>query len=224
MFDLDGTLTDTNAVDDECYRRAIAGVLRMDPGGIEWTSAPDVTDSAIASWLYSQRQGGPPSSAEIDRFLGQFLAELRAEHLRSPTRFRPIAGAIGVFEYLRNSGWQVAIATGGWERSARFKLEVAGLGDSTVPMASATDATSRTAIMRLALERATVHYGTDFDYVVAVGDAPWDVRAASELQWPLIGISSGGVLLRGVHEEALLADFIDRDVLDRALRMAAVPQ
>lgn len=91
-------------------------------------------------------------------------------------------------------------------------------------MASATDATSRTVIMRLALERAAIHYGTDFDYVVAVGDAPWDARAASELQWPLIGISSGGVRLSGVHEEALLADLMDREALDRALGVAAVPK
>jgi phosphoglycolate phosphatase-like HAD superfamily hydrolase len=224
VFDLDGTLTDTCAVDDECYRRAIGAVLQIDSIGIDWTTAPDMTDSGIADWVFSVHQGALPSSAELDRFMEQFLAELRAEYLRSPARFQPIAGAIGVFEHLRAAGWQVAIATGGWERSARFKLEVAGLADSTVPMASASDATSRTDIMRLALERATARHGIYFDHVVAVGDAPWDARAATELQWPLVTITRGGFGIHGVHEEVHLGHLMDRDALDRALAAAVVPR
>jgi hypothetical protein len=34
IFDIDGTLTDTNAVDDECYLRAVSDVLDLD--GRSW--------------------------------------------------------------------------------------------------------------------------------------------------------------------------------------------
>jgi len=35
IFDLDGTLCDTNAVDDDCYRRAAAATLAVPPSGID---------------------------------------------------------------------------------------------------------------------------------------------------------------------------------------------
>jgi phosphoglycolate phosphatase-like HAD superfamily hydrolase len=224
VFDLDGTLTDTNAVDDECYRRAIAKTIDVDPTGIDWMNAPDATDSAIAEWLLS-RYRGPLSAADaIARIAEEFLAGLKAEHSRAPLRFRPVAGALGVFEYLETAGWQTAVATGSWEKTARFKLEVAGLADLNVPVSSASDAASRIAIMLLAVERARVRYGTDFDHVVAVGDAPWDVRAAAVLGWPLVAITLGGGGLRGVRDDASLVDLKDRRALERALTAAAVPE
>jgi len=36
IFDIDGTLTDTNAVDDECYCRAVADVLGLNSSEIDF--------------------------------------------------------------------------------------------------------------------------------------------------------------------------------------------
>jgi phosphoglycolate phosphatase-like HAD superfamily hydrolase len=223
VFDLDGTLTDTSAVDDECYRRAIVKTIHVDPTGIDWMDAPDATDSAIAAWLLRGYEGSLPAATAISRIEEEFLADLRAEYSRSPSRFQPIGGASGVFDFLRTAGWQVAIATGSWERTALFKLEVAGLADPTVPLASASDAARRAAIMRLAVDRARARYATDFDWVVAVGDAPWDVRAAAELGWPLVAITSATAHLRWLPDSSRLVDLKDRGALERALTAAAVP-
>jgi len=223
VFDIDGTLTDTNSVDDECFRRAVTMVFGIDSEGVDWMAAPDVVDSTIAAWLFSAQRGAAPSEGEMTDLVDCFLAELRLAHGMAPERFRPIAGAVGLFEHLRTAGWHVAMATGGWEPSAQFKLEAAGLTDPTVPLASSSDAASRAAIMELALERARVRHGASYDQIVAVGDAPWDVRAASALRWPLIAVGARGPRLRGVREGCVLPDFANRAALERALASALAP-
>ncbi len=224
VFDIDGTLTDTNRVDDECFRRAVQAVFDIDAAGVDWMAAPDVVDSTIASWLFETRHGAAPSDRDMVGLVDCFMEELRVAHGRAPERFRPIAGAAGLFQHLRSAGWHVAIATGGWERSARFKLEAACLTDQTVPLASSSDAASRTAIMKLALDRAGARHGVAYDRIVAVGDAPWDVRAASALRWPLVGVGARGRRLPGVPAECVLADFADRGALDRALATATITE
>jgi hypothetical protein len=61
IFDIDGTLCDTNAVDDECYRRAAAAVLDLPTSQIDWTDAPHITDSGIARWLWERLRGRAPT-------------------------------------------------------------------------------------------------------------------------------------------------------------------
>src|SRR5215211_1125098 len=51
IFDIDGTLTDTTGVDDECYRLAVAEALDLSPDVIDWSGAAHVTDSEIFRWL-----------------------------------------------------------------------------------------------------------------------------------------------------------------------------
>jgi phosphoglycolate phosphatase-like HAD superfamily hydrolase len=200
VFDIDGTLTDTNSVDDECFRRAVTMVFGIDSEGVDWMAAPDVVDSTIAAWLFTTHRGAAPSEREMADLVDCFLGELRLVHRAAPERFRPIAGAVGLFEHLLASGWHVAMATGGWERSAHFKLEAAGLTDPAVPLASSSDAASRTAIMEIALERAQALHGVDYDQIVAMGDAAWDARAAATLGWPLIAVGKRGPRLRGVRD------------------------
>jgi phosphoglycolate phosphatase-like HAD superfamily hydrolase len=221
VFDIDGTLTDTSAVDDECFRRSMETVFGIDCAGVDWMAAPDVVDATIASWLYRNHRGVDPSEVELGGLVDCFMAELRLAHGSAPGRFRPIAGAVGLFQHLRSAGWHVALATGGWERSARFKLDAAGLADPTVPLASSSDAATRTAIMRLALDRSEAQNGVTYDQMVAVGDAPWDVRAASALGWPLVGVGAPSRFL-GVPDECVLADLTDRGALDRALALSTL--
>jgi phosphoglycolate phosphatase-like HAD superfamily hydrolase len=77
--------------------------------------------------------------------------------------------------------------------------------------------------MELALERARARHGVAYDSIVAMGDAPWDVRAAAALRWPLIAVGARGPRLRGVRDGCVLPDFADRAALDQALAAATVP-
>src|SRR5262249_41227372 len=108
--------------------------------------------------------------------------------------------------------WHVAIATGGWAVSARFKLASAGLPVDAFPWANADDAVDRVDILRTAMGRAGQPYGQDaLEKVVYVGDGNWDVRAGEGLGIGFLGLSAGDQAGRLLEEGALclLPDFSD---------------
>jgi phosphoglycolate phosphatase-like HAD superfamily hydrolase len=224
VFDIDGTLTDTNAVDDECYLRAVADVLGVDLVHVEWSDAPHVTDSALLQWL-AERNGLARISAEQEaQIIGRFLELLEAALMSSPARFQPIAGAPTVCELLASHSWDVAFATGGWEPSARLKLNAIGIDPSAFALASSSDAATRTAIVSLAIRRAQER-ATSFARIVSVGDGVWDVRTAAALEVPFVGIASGerATRLRLAGAATILPDLEDTVRVCAALETASVP-
>lgn len=229
VFDIDGTLTDTNAVDDECFLRAVAEVLGLDPAALDWSDAPHVTDSGLLRWLAERHHRRGLRDGEERAVLGRFLELLRAELATAAARFRPVPGAPAVIAALRHAGWRVALATGGWEPSARLKLAAIGLDSAELTLASATDAVTRVEIVDLAVRRAAAHDGGGggaFARVVSVGDGVWDVRAAAAGGWPFVGVASGDQAgrLRAAGASTTLPDLADVPALLAALETAAVPR
>lgn len=217
VFDIDGTLTDTNAVDDECYLRAVAEVLGI-TASLDWSEAPHVTDSALLHWLCERFLARTARDGEIEAVKIRFLALLRSELAARPARFRHIPGAEDVLVRLRALGWDVALATGGWEESARLKLGAISLDPAGIPFASGSDALTRRDILELALARTSARYSR----VVSIGDGVWDVQAATQLGWPFVGIApvEKADRLRAAGAEHVLEDLTDTALLLDALEMA----
>jgi len=223
VFDIDGTLTDTNDVDDECFRRAVADIFALAYTSLEWSDAPHITDSALARWLCQKHCRRDASDAELPSLTAHFVDLLRQELTRVPARFSATSGALGLFADLRAAGWGVALATGGWLPSAALKLQAARLYESELVVASASDALTRPEILTLACQRAADRYGQDFDRVVSVGDAPWDVRTAAELGHGFVGVGRRTAALREAGARIVLSDFSDRGAVLRTLECADVP-
>jgi phosphoglycolate phosphatase-like HAD superfamily hydrolase len=235
VFDIDGTLTDTNAVDDECYVRAVGQVLGADVRRTDWADVPHVTDAAILEWLCRRHHGRSLRDGELDRARRVFVEILRAELAAVPQRFRAIPGAEDVFARLGSAGWQIAVATGGWEVSARLKLHAIGISHEGLAFASASDAHTRTEIVELAVARLGNGHAVDAprvgssrndgDRVVSIGDGVWDVRTAAALGMPFIGIASGerAERLRAAGADTVLEDLSDSEALFGALDGAGVP-
>jgi phosphoglycolate phosphatase-like HAD superfamily hydrolase len=106
-----------------------------------------------------------------------------------------------------------------------MKLRAAGIDVNDDVLACADDAAARTDIVRLAIDRAQRHYETTFGRIVVLGDAPWDVRAAIELELPFIGIGKGERADRLRHHGALavLPDYDDFNAFRDALNLARPP-
>ena len=225
IFDIDGTLTATNAVDDECYLRAVAQTFALEGADLDWSDAPHVTDRGLARWLCTRHLGRAPEPDELAELERRFVAILRAELARTPERFAPIDGARDILDHLRSRGWGVALATGAWGASARTKLGAVGLAAADMAMACADDAESREDIVRLAWRRAEDHAGARFDRVVSVGDAPWDVRTARSLGIPFVGIGAGPreERLRAAGARTVLPHLADRAAVLAALAAATIP-
>jgi phosphoglycolate phosphatase-like HAD superfamily hydrolase len=218
-------LTATNAVDDECYARAIGETLDVPPEAIDWSGTPHVTDGAIARYLWARHRARTAEAADLAEIQQRFLATLHAELTRAPERFVAIAGAGTLFPHLHRAGWHVALATGGWLASATAKLRAAGLVATDLPMACADDAESREEIVRLAWRKAEAQAGVAFHRVVSVGDAPWDVRTARSLGLPFVGVAAGvrADRLRTEGAETIVPDFSDAAAVLAALSSAASP-
>lgn len=223
IFDIDGTLTDTNGVDDDCYRAAVADALDVDPGAYDWEQAAHITDAGIFEWVAGELGRPTPSIAETTRAIATLGEQLAAVCEREPHRFAEIAGARAALSAMQAEGWCIAVATGCWGVSARLKLRAAGIEVPDAVVACADDAIARAEIVQLAQRRAERHYDCTFDRVVSLGDGPWDVRAAAELAMPFIGVGERLSELRRLGASTVLLDYRDLDALRSALDDATPP-
>jgi phosphoglycolate phosphatase-like HAD superfamily hydrolase len=225
IFDIDGTLTDTNAVDDACYRSAVAETLGLAEGAIDWTGTPHFTDSGIFDWLFAKHHRKVPSDDDIRAARERLTELLTAAVENSPRQFAPIVGSPRVFGHLASNGWRVSIATGCWRPSALMKLRAAGIDVDDALIACADDAASRADIVTASLKRAQNFYGCDFSRVVSIGDGVWDVATASELELPFIGVGRGDRRVRLEHAGArvVIEDYSDLTAFMSALERAPVP-
>jgi phosphoglycolate phosphatase-like HAD superfamily hydrolase len=109
---------------------------------------------------------------------------------RDSAAVREIAGAKRLVERLLVlPNVRVAIATGGWEPTARLKLQHVGIDVSGVGFASSSDAGARTDIMRLAAQRAL--RGALPKRATYFGDGAWDRRASAELGYDFVAVGRG---------------------------------
>jgi phosphoglycolate phosphatase-like HAD superfamily hydrolase len=225
VFDIDGTLTDTNGVDDDCYRAAVAEALSLRPEVVDWSGAAHVTDAGIFEWICAAHGRESVTATAMAGAQATFMKGLNAALRDNPRQFAPIAGAPEAVRGLERAGWNVAFATGCWGPSARLKLRAAGIDANDAVLACADDAVARADIVRLAIARARTFYGRAFDRVVVLGDGPWDVSAAIELELPFIGIGQAerAERLRRSGARVVLADYTDVGSFHDALEFALPP-
>ncbi len=202
MFDIDGTLTQTMKVDEECFVRSFVEVFGFTDIDTDWSHYPHVTDSGIFNEIYASRMGRSPTGLDVSRFRQRFIELLAAASSQSP--FAPVAGADRLLSRLASGALhRVALATGSWRDSARLKMTSARMCFDDHPEASADDALERESIMKLSKRRAGEWYGKAFAGTVYVGDGVWDARARRALRIPFIGIGSGARAARLASEGAV---------------------
>ena len=192
VFDIDGTLTDTNVVDGQCYWRAVCEVLGIFGEQPDWTEFRNVTDAGIATELCIRHLGRELSAEEMDAIGSRLAAFLELALASEDPVAHQIPGATEILSILHNApDIAVALATGGLRPSAELKLRRAALPFTALPLASSTDAVAREEILLIAAGRATQKHARQFTSFIYVGDGVWDARAARTLVWRFIGIGSG---------------------------------
>ncbi len=221
IFDIDGTLTATNAVDTECYAQAVADVLGVTGISTDWGSYKHSTDSAMLAEIVETNSAHAPSLRDIRSVRSRFI-DLIESRSRQGEGFAPVRGADRVIRALRECGWTCAVATGGWGPSARRKLESAGVRAEGIAIATADDAFARTDIIEWAARRACAEWRTTRMPRVYVGDGRWDVVAARASGCGFVGIGSGerASQLVAAGAGAVLEDFQDQAQFIAAMQMA----
>jgi phosphoglycolate phosphatase-like HAD superfamily hydrolase len=189
IFDIDGTLTKTNDVDSVLFEKAILDTLPIHSLDTNWTNYKYSTDTGIITEIIESKFNRTPHASEIEPIKNRFFSYLTSAFSNDPSHCLPINGAQDIFKKLSMLGWDIAIATGGWETSALLKLRSANIPYEAIPIAHSDDHMERKNIISIAIERSQNYYEkSDYANVVYVGDRLWDKRAAMDLGIGFIGI------------------------------------
>jgi len=216
IFDIDGTICDTQEVEGRCYALAIERVTGLSLATVNWSSYDEPTSSAIVRSLLA---GDSKSTEKEVQIKEEFCRLLRQERPFFPGDFSPIVGAVEFIRRLRSDGIEVAIATGGFDTEARFKLDCCGIRIDAFPHATSSDACRRRDIIDLATRRA----GHGLSSSVYFGDAAWDVQACKILGLPMIGIGRRHRTLRSLGIAHTFRDYSEPDRILDALREIGLP-
>ncbi|NJM77322.1 MAG: HAD hydrolase-like protein [Acaryochloridaceae cyanobacterium RU_4_10] len=208
MFDIDGTLTLSNDLDDTAFLNALDEVFNIREVSTDWATYPHVTDAGIFNEVcmtHLQRIASPSEEAAFrDCFLKQLTS--RADQIKEVPGASVMLAKLGETE-----GYAIAYAGGAWNNSALLKLQSAHLPYQDIPHAFSDDALDRASIAQIARSRAEKTYGCQFDTVTYIGDGVWDVWTAQKLGFEFIGITccSNESALLAQGAVSLLSDYTD---------------
>lgn len=209
IFDIDGTLADTKAVDDKCFIQAFMETFQIDLQHQNWAALENVTDWGITEEVIQTNLNRTPTAIEYQNFQSRLVTLLNEELEKDPKQFQPVRGAIEFFEFLKiETAHPLGIATGAWEQSARTKLKGIGLDHSNIAFANSDHYKTRGDITRHAMKQIKERHSNTSDDIVYFGDGDWDYKTCKELGIRFIGIDVlGDGKLKALGAEVVFPDF-----------------
>ncbi|MGB3522836.1 MAG: HAD family hydrolase [Mycobacterium sp.] len=182
LFDVDGTLVDSNYLHVHAWRRAFAEL-----------------DHEVESWRIHRAIG--MDGSELVRLLSddapddvrRRLEDLHSQYyLQSSDLLSPLPGARKLLEHVVALDLPVVLATSAPENELAVLRKVLGCDDLVAAVTSSANvdvAKPNPDIISIALDRV----GATAERAVFVGDAVWDAQACVRAGLPCIGLLSGGV-------------------------------
>ncbi|HYE28353.1 MAG TPA: HAD family hydrolase [Allosphingosinicella sp.] len=191
LFDVDGTLVDTNDLHAAAWREAFLHFgLDRRLEEIRWQVGKG-GDNLIPSLF-------PDLPEERRKAIEDFRAEMfKRDYLPRAT---PFAGVRALFERLAADGVRIVLASSSHKEEVDFYRSLIGCEDLIAAATSKDDVESSKPcpdIFAAALARVAP---LGADEAVVVGDTPWDAKAAARIGLRTVGFRSGG------FPDAALAD------------------
>ena len=188
VFDIDGTLADTIKADDYGFIQTYKDLYKIDLGEVDWSKFKHVTDLGITNQIFQDNFKRLPNEKEIISIKSHFLKLLKEQFDEDANEFKEINGAVEFFNELREKDYPIAIATGGWQETALFKLEKIGLEIDEIPFANSNHHYSRLDITQLAIDSAKEKHSKDFERIIYFGDGKWDLLNCQKMEIEFIGV------------------------------------
>jgi HAD superfamily hydrolase (TIGR01549 family) len=188
IFDIDGTLCHSKYVDDKCYITAFKKALNIDIANTDWNTYKHVTDQTITSEILKlHNMEAYPET--INMVIDYYAEELKACLQNDEFAFQEIPGTRNLIKYLQSDkqNYIVGIATGGFLRTAKFKLNSVGLNIEEEFIYSSSSHETKHDMIKAFISDTKAN-GTKLDKVYYVGDREYDYKTATELNIEFIGI------------------------------------
>lgn len=220
IFDIDGTLTNTIEVDDRCFIQTFKDLYQINLDNVNWNDFKNVTDLGLMTDIFLKFKNRPARPVEIKTFQQHFYTLLQAAFLKNPSSFDPISGAKRIIQKIKlNSQYQLAFATGGWKKTAVFKLKAANIDYRHLPLATSDDNISRRIIVEQAIKLSAKRYHCSFfEQIIYVGDGLWDKQTTELMNIHFIGVDSqqNGILHKhGVQQ--IITNYDDMALFEQYL-------
>ena len=198
LFDIDGTLVDSNYLHIDAWARALEEV-----------------GHPADTWRI-HRAIGMDSALLLDSLLGEHADALgeRAKtrhgdlYREQAARLRPFAGARDLVAELARRGTRVVLATSAPQEELELLLKVLDVEEHLADYTSASDvenAKPEPDLIHAALEKA----GVGPKRAVMVGDTVWDVEAAKRAGVSCVGVLSGGIGAEQLYDAGAVAVYSD---------------
>ena len=226
IFDIDGTLVHSNQIDSQCFAETYETIYKRKFPSIDWRHYPHVTDHTIFNAVIQEQFNRRAEEEEIHYFQDHFVGLLEKGRQERPEEFMQVPHARRtVLRMLEDENFAVGIGTGGWRRPACLKLRHVGIPVEPLFMSAADGKETREDITHDAIRQAEQAHG-EFDRIVYVGDAVWDVQTTRNLSLNFVGIRRNGDyhVLQELGAETVLKDFSDQAAFLEAIRRAAPPK
>jgi HAD superfamily hydrolase (TIGR01509 family) len=202
LFDVDGTLLDTN------YLHVLSWWQAMNDAGHE-----DVSMAAI------HRSIGIASEGLVERLLGHADEEAVEAHSRryealrdQVTAFPRAADLVGA---CADRGFVAVLATSGKEEDLEWMLPAIGAGDSFAGATTSSEVEEGKPSPDL-LTAAIEEHRLDPSRSVAIGDTVWDVKAAEKAGVRCIALTCGGISEAELREAGAAEVYADpAELLER---------
>jgi HAD superfamily hydrolase (TIGR01509 family) len=202
LFDVDGTLLDTN------YLHVLSWWQAMNDAGHE-----DVSMAAI------HRSIGIASEGLVERLLGHADEEAVEAHSRRYEALRDqvtaFPGAADLVGACADRGFVAVLATSGKEDDLEWMLPAIGAGDSFAGATTSSEVEEGKPSPDL-LTAAIEEHRLDPSRSVAIGDTVWDVKAAEKAGVHCIALTCGGISEAELREAGAAEVYADpAELLER---------
>ncbi|SCE45565.1 HAD family hydrolase [Streptomyces sp. DvalAA-19] len=211
VFDVDGTLTDTNHLHVVAWWEAFRQAGRTVP-------MPDIHRAVgLGSDDLIERLLGPDRDRDQDSAIGSAHKALYGTYV---DRLPVFEGAGDLLRALAGRGWRVVLATSASGPELAALRRAVDADEAIAGTASSDDVDEGKPSpepVRLALELA----GAEAGQAVFVGDTVWDMEAAARAGVRSVAVLSGGIPRADLERAG--ADAVFRDVADLLARLDESP-
>jgi len=207
IFDLDGTLVDSNDLHVLAWQETFRHFGKEIPLHRLREQIGKGGDQYLPVFL---------DGREIREF-GEEAEKYRGEVFKKKylSRVKPFPKVRELFEKLRAEGMKIALASSGKETEVRHYaklLEIGGLFDSMTTVDQVAQSKPKADVFIAALNLLALSPSE----AIAIGDTPYDVAAAKKIELPIVGVLSGGFPEEALRDAGAVAIFRDpADLLER---------
>ena len=206
IFDIDGTLVDTN------YQHALSWYRAFRANGI----IVPIWRIHRAIGMGSDRVVGTLVSEEVEREVGDALREAEgAEYQQLIGEVEPMEGAHELLDDLKRRGHPIVLASSAEQDDVERYIELLqadGLVDAYTTSDDVRASKPEPDIVNAAIEKA------GGGSAVMIGDSTWDCKAATRAEIPSIAVLTGGFAEQELAEAGASTVFESVEHLRRRLR------